>query len=173
MQKKIKTKNKQKHNWFIIILITYKCQSILTINSSKNIFKEFKRITKASKLAELLYLKLLTYRGCPGLSNSIQPALNCCFEVSCGLLLTFNCSKSYCFVVGSSCKYNIADMHLGSNHIQWYDSVKYLGVTFYEGSKLRVNTNVIKQHFFAAFNSVHGNSHSLDELIIQIGRAHV
>ena len=97
--------------------------------------------------------------------NGLQRMLNCCYEVSCGLLLTFNCSKSYCFVVGSGCKYNIADMHLGSNHIQWYDSVKYLGVTFYGGSKLKVNTNVIKQHFFAAFNSVHGNSHSLDELI--------
>ena len=94
-----------------------------------------------------------------------NPYISCCYEVSCGLLLTFNCSKSYCFAVGSGCKYNIADMHLGSNHIKWYDSVKYLGVTFYGGSKLKVNTNVIKQHFFTAFNSVYGNSHSLDELI--------
>lgn len=65
--------------------------------------------------------------------NGLQRMLNCCYEVSCGLLLTFNCSKSYCFVIGSGCKYNIADMHLGSNLIQWYNSVKYLGVTFLEG----------------------------------------
>ena len=38
---------------------------------------------------------------------------------------------------------------------------------FHGGSKLKVNTNVIKQHFFVAFNSVYGNSHLLDELIQQ------
>ena len=43
-------------------------------------------------------------------ANGLQRMLSCCYEVSCGLLLTFNCSKSYCFVVGSGCKYNIALM---------------------------------------------------------------
>jgi len=56
-------------------------------------------------------------------------------------------------------------MNLGPNIIQWCDSFEYLGVTFHAGLKLKTNTEVIKQTFFMASNSVLGNSHSLDELI--------
>lgn len=91
--------------------------------------------------------------------------LNCCSDVSGELLLSFNCSKSCCFVIGKCSKCTISDMSLGNDTITWYNTFKYLGVTFTTGRKLSVNINVIKQHFFAATNSILGRTYTLDELI--------
>ena len=91
--------------------------------------------------------------------------LDCVFEVSRDLHLTFNCAKSICFAIGKRNKLTISDMNLGPNRIQWCDSFKYFGVTFQVGRKLKVNIDVIKQKFFMASNNVLGNSRSLDELI--------
>jgi len=91
--------------------------------------------------------------------------LDCVFEVSRDLHLTFNCAKSSCFAIGKGNKLTIFDMNLEPNRIQWCDSFKYLGVTFQARPKLKVNIDVIKQTFFMASNSVLGNSRSLDELI--------
>jgi len=98
--------------------------------------------------------------------DGLQKMLNCCFEVSIDQQLTFNCSKSCCFAVGKTAgKFRIADMILGNETISWCDSFKYLGVSFLAGKSLRVNIDVVKHKFFAACNSILGNSHSLDELI--------
>jgi len=94
----------------------------------------------------------------------LQNMLDCCFNVSQNLSLVFNCSKSCCFVVGKT-KFDIADMKLGPKTITWCNSFKYLGVCFHVDSKLKVNTDTIKQKFFAACNSILGNSKSLDELL--------
>ena len=91
--------------------------------------------------------------------------LDCCFDVSRDLQLTFNCTKSCCFAIGKGSRLRISNMNLGRNSIQWCDSFKYLGVTFYAGLKLKTNIEAIKLKFFMASNSVLGNSCSLDELI--------
>ena len=54
-------------------------------------------------------------------------------------------------------------MNLGPNSIEWCDSLKYIGITFQAGLKLKVNIDMIKQKFFMASNSVLGDTHSLDE----------
>jgi len=96
--------------------------------------------------------------------DGLQKMLNCCYEVSIDQQLTFNCSKSCCFAVGKTAgKFRIADMILGNETISWCDSFKYLGVSFLAGKSLRVNIDVVKHKFFAACNSILGNSHSLDE----------
>lgn len=97
--------------------------------------------------------------------SGLQNMLNCCSYVSDELLLSFNCSKSCCFVIGKHSKCNISDMTLGNDRIAWYNTFKYLGVTFTTGRKLSVNIDVIKQHFFTAANSILGRTNSLDELI--------
>jgi len=96
--------------------------------------------------------------------SGLQSMLDCCFDVSRGLQLTFNCTKS-CFAIGKGSRLRISNMNLGPNSIQWCDSLEYLAVTFHAGLKLKTNIEVIKQKFFMASNSVLGNSRSLDELI--------
>ena len=96
--------------------------------------------------------------------EGLQKMLDCCFDVSCEQLLTFNCSKSCCFLIGKS-RIKITNMQLGLDKIVWCDSFKYLGISFTAGKSLRVNIDIIKHKFFAACNSVLGNSHSLDQLI--------
>lgn len=97
--------------------------------------------------------------------DGLQKMLDCCFDVSCEVLLTFNCSKSCCFEIGKSKGKPVSDMRLGLDTISWSNSFKYLGVSFHAGHSLRVNVEVIKHKFFAACNSVLGNSHLLDQLL--------
>jgi len=97
--------------------------------------------------------------------SGLQSMLDCCFDVSRDVQLTFNCTKSCCFAIGKGSRLRISNMNLGRNSIQWCDSFKYLGVTFYAGLKLKTNIEAIKLKFFMASNSVLGNSRSLDELI--------
>lgn len=97
--------------------------------------------------------------------SGLQNMLNCCSDVSHELLLSFNCAKSCCFAIGTGSKFTVSDMSLGNDKISWFNTVKYLGVTFTAGRKLSVNTDVIKQHFFVAANSVLGHTNTLDELI--------
>ena len=78
----------------------------------------------------------------------LQSMLDCCFDVSRDLQLTFNCTKSCCFAVGKGSRLKISNMNLGLNSIQWCDSFKYLGVTFHAGLKLKTNIEAIKQKFF-------------------------
>ena len=91
--------------------------------------------------------------------------LNCCSGVSRELLLSFNCAKSCCFAIGKGSKFAISDMSVGNETIAWHNTFKYLGVTFSTGLKLSVNTDIIKQIFFVAANSVLSRTNSLDELI--------
>jgi len=97
--------------------------------------------------------------------SGLQSMLDCCFDVSRNLQLTFICTKSCCFAIGKRSRWKISNMNLGPNSVQWCDSFKYLGITFHDGLKLKTNTEVIKQNFFMASNSVLGNLRSLDELI--------
>jgi len=98
-------------------------------------------------------------------ANGLQSMLDCCFDVSRDLQLTFNCTKACCFAIGKGSRLRVSNMNLGPNGIQRCDSFEYLGVTFHAGLKLKTNTEVIEQKFFMASNSVLGNSRSLDELI--------
>jgi len=81
-------------------------------------------------------LKYLLH-GFPGLFTVIsghisgQSMLDCCFDVSRDLQLTFNCTKSCCFAIGKGSRLRISNMDLGPNSIQWCDAFKYLGVTFH------------------------------------------
>jgi len=97
--------------------------------------------------------------------SGLQNMLNCCSDVSRELLLSFNCAKSCCFAIGPGSKFDISDMSLGNDNIAWCNTFRYLGVTFIAGRKLCVNTDLIKQHFFVAVNSILGHSYNLDELI--------
>ena len=75
--------------------------------------------------------------------SGLQSTLDCCFDVSRDLQITFNCTKSCCFAICKGSRLRISNMNLGPNSIQWCDSFKYLGVTFHAGLKLKTNIEVI------------------------------
>ena len=80
----------------------------------------------------------------------LQSLLDCCYQVSITLMLTFNCLKSSCSVVGPASKLNISKMQLGSVSIDWITSFKYLGIVFNAGHNLSVDTDAIKRKFYTA-----------------------
>jgi len=119
-----------------------------------------------AKLFELVILEICSNYLCTDddiiiLSVSVcglQHILNCCYDVSCELLLSFNCSKSCCFVVGNGKGHRHISpaLHLGTNRILWSQTVKYLSMQFNTGRTFVVNTNIVKQKLFVACNSVLG-----------------
>jgi hypothetical protein len=88
--------------------------------------------------------------------DGLQKMLDCCFDVSCEVLLAFNCSKSCCFKNCKSKGKLVSDRWLGHDTILWCNSFKYLVVSFCVGHSLRVKIEVIKhkRKFFSACNSV-------------------
>ena len=68
--------------------------------------------------------------------SSLQSLLDCCYQVSITLMLTFNCLKSSYSVVGPASRLNISKMQLGSVSIEWTSSFKYLEVVFNAGRKV-------------------------------------
>ena len=97
--------------------------------------------------------------------SGLQSLLDCCYQVSVTLMLTFNCLKSSYSVVGPASEVNISKMQLGSISIEWTSSFKYLGVVFNAGRKLSVDTDAIKRKFYTACNCLLGNTYSLNEIL--------
>ena len=74
------------------------------------------------------------------LSSSVaglQCMLDTCFETCTDLYLKFNCNKSFCIFFGPAAKFTLAPMLLGQDHIQWVNSIKYLGVIMVSGKIFR------------------------------------
>jgi hypothetical protein len=57
--------------------------------------------------------------------------------------LTFNVSKSMCLAIGKLAKLHFRSMSLGSSHIEWVNSIKYLGVTLCGGKSLCFDINIV------------------------------
>ena len=97
--------------------------------------------------------------------SGLQSLLDCCYQVSITLMLTFNCLESSCSVVGFASKWNISKMQLGSVSIEGTSSFKNLGVVFNAGRKLSVDTDAIKSKLYTACNSLLGNTYCLNEIV--------
>ena len=104
----------------------------------------------------------------------LQSMLDCCFSVSSVLSLSFNCKKSYCMLIGANRPSHnesaLSEMVLGDNPIPWCPSFKYLGISFVTGRRLKVDCDIVKRKFFAACNSILGNSthgHEMVRLALQ------
>ena len=97
--------------------------------------------------------------------NGLQIMLTCCYNSSKDNLLTFNCKKSTCMMIGPRSRFIVSDMQLGPDTIAWCTSFKYLGITFNTGPKLSVNIDVIKHKFFASCNCILGNAYAVNEIV--------
>ena len=97
--------------------------------------------------ADDLFIMAATVEG-------LQAMLDCCSALSSEYILDFNCKKCSCVIVGPASKYNIHNLYLGKEEINWSKTFKYLGVNFIAGKNLRVDTNMIKRKFFASCNCI-------------------
>ena len=73
-----------------------------------------------------------------------------------------------CVAIGKLTKMSIEPMTLGTNNIEWVNSIKYLGVTITGGNSLGFNNGPAKQSFFVACNCIYANAEQLDELLYLI-----
>lgn len=96
--------------------------------------------------------------------SGLQSMLDRCYEYGCDNCIIFNPKKSVCCVFGHWANI-ISSMKLGNMLIDWVTSFKYLGVTFISGSKLNIDTEVIKRKFYAACNSVLSHCKCNNELV--------
>ena len=96
--------------------------------------------------------------------GGLQVLLDKCTEISGILRLKFNCAKSVCFVIEPR-RSVLPDMILGQNKIAWNTCVKYLGISFVCGVKLKCEVDMITRKFYAASNSIFSNTRGLAELL--------
>jgi len=57
-------------------------------------------------------------------------------------------------------------MLMGSQLVEWCDSIKYLGVYLVSGSVIKFDINPVKRCFYAACNSIFSHSSGVDEIAL-------
>jgi hypothetical protein len=97
--------------------------------------------------------------------RGLQTLLTCCFNTSKELSLKFNCDKSCCIAFGPRAKLNLPHLVLGDGILQWCTSIKYLGISFLSGMKLKCDIDVITRKFYAASNNIFSNTRGSTELM--------
>jgi len=84
------------------------------------------------------------------------------------LLLEFNTKKSVCIAFGPRIPRSLPSLLLGHKHIEWRDSISYLGVTFLSGKHIETDRNILKPKFYSACNCVFSNCYGVSEVNIQL-----
>jgi len=87
----------------------------------------------------------------------LQTMLDICIDVSTDLCLSFNCSKSQCFIIGQNGISNLANLQLGGKELSWVSKLKYLGVVLVSNNHFSFCLDSMRRKFFAAVNAL--NSH--------------
>jgi hypothetical protein len=95
--------------------------------------------------------------------RGLQLLLNITFAYCVDVGLLLNAKKSNCAIIGGNGHLKIDNMMLGGQSIEWSNNIKYLGVNFEVGKRLKVDCSVIKRRFYAAFNGVLYNCKHADE----------
>ena len=98
----------------------------------------------------------------------LQKLLDLCNHEFGDVGLKINVSKCAAIRNGPRFKLPCADLFIGKEVVPWVYEIKYLGVTFTQGSFLKVSLHANKVKFFSAFNSIYarlGSSASCETLI--------
>jgi hypothetical protein len=95
----------------------------------------------------------------------LQRMLDVCYSTCIDLGIEFNGKKLHCIRFGSCCKYEINDMKLADDYLDWTTSITYLGETIEGGKTLSFSINNVKRSFFTACNCVFTSAHNNDEIV--------
>jgi len=105
--------------------------------------------------------------------TGLQTMLNRCNVVINELRLNFNCDKSVCAVFGSRYKCNLPDITLNNRVLQCCNKIKYLGVVFLAGARMKCDIDFVTRKFYAASNCIFNNTGGLAELLqLQLQQAY-
>jgi hypothetical protein len=97
--------------------------------------------------------------------TGLQAMLNKCNSVISNLHLSFNCDKSLCIAFGKRYNTKLPDITLNNCILHWCHAVKYLGVIFNSGLRMKFDSDYITRKFYAASNCVFNHSSGLDDLL--------
>lgn len=97
--------------------------------------------------------------------TGLQDMLNICQVTATFLALNFNVMKCHCIAFGKKAALCIDPMSIGSCKIDWYDSIKYLGVHIIAGKRLSFNFDPAKRMFYSACNCVLSQADKTDEIL--------
>jgi len=95
----------------------------------------------------------------------LQDMLNICQDTATSLALNFNVMKCHCIAFGKNAPLCIDPMSIGSCKIDWYDSIKYLGVYIVAGKRLSFDIDPVKRTFYSACNCVFSQAGKTDEIL--------
>jgi len=96
--------------------------------------------------------------------SGLQQLLDVCAHNAKDSCLQFNDKKSHCTVVGPKHKCKPSSLSLSGKHLQWVESVKYLGITFLSSKIFSVDLNQLRHKFFGCTNSILVHSFGVSEL---------
>jgi len=97
--------------------------------------------------------------------SGLQSMLDICHSYGVNNSIVFNHSKSVCMKAGPNWCKPTADMFLGNMKLEWVTSIKYLGIVFNSGFKMRIDTSYIRRKFYASCNGILAHCKSADEFV--------
>jgi len=97
--------------------------------------------------------------------SGLQQLLDVCAHNAKDFCLQFNDKKSHCIVVGPKHKCKLPTLSLSGKPLQWFESVKYLGITFLSSKVFSVDLNQLRHKFFGCTNSILVHSSGVSELM--------
>jgi hypothetical protein len=86
----------------------------------------------------------------------IQKLVDICFAELNSIDVLINVKKSVCIRVGKRHNSKASNITINGIPIEWKSELKYLGIQFLSGSRLRCNVQIIRQKFFRATNGIFG-----------------
>ena len=88
--------------------------------------------------------------------TDLQKMVNIClFELE-HVDMIVNIKKSVCMRIGKRFNIMASDIFVGDTPIAWKKELKYLGLQFFAGAKLKCNIQILRQKYFGAANSIFG-----------------
>ena len=90
--------------------------------------------------------------------RDLQLMVNMICEELIDLDMTINIVKSCSVKIGQNYEVNPKEILIDTNYnvLQWRSSMKYLGLTFSSGKKLKCDFHMIKSRLFASINGILG-----------------
>lgn len=89
-----------------------------------------------------------------------------CLNEFKNLDLTVNVKKSACVRFGKRCKTECTNIYIDGCLIPWSGNVKYLGIVFESGFKLKIDFKLSRANFYRCFNAIYSKVSKASETVV-------